>query len=166
MAKKAKPAKPVIGWREWVALPALGIHAIKAKIDTGARTSSLHAWNVRIIRRGGRDYVRFVAHPLQRSWRQEVEVTAPLVDQRQVRNSGGRSEWRPVVMTEVELHGQRWEIELTLTRRDLMGFRMLLGRRAIRKRFLVDVGRSFLSDQPPPVKRRRASERRAAPEEE
>ncbi|MCA9244506.1 MAG: ATP-dependent zinc protease [Phycisphaerales bacterium] len=147
----AKPPKPVIGWREWVALPSFGIAAIKAKIDTGARTSSLHAWDLRIVRRGGRDFVRFVAHPLQRSLRHEVEVTAPLVDQRQVRNSGGRAEWRPVVLTEVELHGQRFAIELTLTKRDLMGFRMLLGRTAIRRRFLVDVGRSFISQSPPPA---------------
>ena len=134
-----------IGWREWVALPDLGVETIKAKVDTGARTSSLHAFGVETYESGGRTMVRFEVHPEQRNERLSVSAVAPLVGRREVRDSGGRSEQRPVVLTTIELLGRRWEIELTLTRRDLMGFRMLLGRQAIRGHFLVDPGRSYLN---------------------
>ena len=134
---------PVIGWREWVALPELGVEFIKVKVDTGARTSSLHAFDLEESVRGGVPIVRFMIHPEQRRAHPEIPVELPLVARRRVRDSGGRSELRPVVETEVSLHGRRWPIELTLTRRDAMGFRMLLGRQAIRNRFLVDPGRSY-----------------------
>lgn len=134
---------PVIGWREWVALPDLGVEYIKVKVDTGARTSSLHAFDLEEETRGGIAVVRFMIHPEQRRAHPEIPVELPLVARRKVRDSGGRSELRPVVETEVSLHGRRWPIELTLTRRDAMGFRMLLGRQAIRNRFLVDPGRSY-----------------------
>ena len=133
----------VIGWREWVALPDLGIQSVKAKVDTGARTSSLHAYDVEEFRRGGRDMVRFVVHPEQRSTKETIECEARLIDRRKVKPSSGHSELRPVILTEVELMGQRWKVELTLTNRDAMGFRMLLGRQATRGRFLVDPGSSY-----------------------
>lgn len=133
----------VIGWREWVALPDLGIESIKAKIDTGARTSSLHAYDVEEFREGRRRMVRFKVHPEQRDGKGYISAVARLVDQRAVRASSGHAELRPVVLTTIELLGERWEVELTLTRRDAMGFRMLLGRQAMRNRFLVDPGGSF-----------------------
>ena len=146
MARKTKTL-PVIGWREWISLPALGIDAIKAKVDTGARTSSLHAFNLHLQERDGRQVACFVVHPAQRSTRNSVTVEAEVVDHRIVRNpgGGGREELRPVIATEVEIGGRRWPIEITLTSRDEMGFRMLLGRQALRRRFVVDAGRSFIN---------------------
>lgn len=135
----------IIGWREKVALPELGIKDIKAKIDTGARSSALHAFDIEIIKRGGKQIVRFSVHPYQGDNRHTITAEAELFDMRQVRNSGGAAQIRPVIQTIVELGGDdRWSIELTLTNRDVMGFRMLLGRQAIRQRFLVDASRSFL----------------------
>ncbi|WOD39406.1 ATP-dependent zinc protease [Nodosilinea sp. E11] len=138
----------IIGWREWVALPALGVDAIKAKIDTGARSSSLHAFGVERFERGGRAMVRFQAHPLQRNDDDSVTAEAVLLDHRLVRNSGGQAELRPVIETPVQVGGVVWAIELTLTNRDEMGFRMLLGRQAVRRRYLVDPGRSYLQPLP------------------
>ena len=134
---------PVIGWREWLALPELGVDSIKAKVDTGARTSSLHAFDVTETTVGGIVHVRFTIHPAQRRAEPSISVELPLVAKRRVRDSGGRTELRPVIETTVGLLGEEWPIEITLTRRDAMGFRMLLGRQAIRGRFLVDPGRSF-----------------------
>ena len=134
----------IIGWRERVALPDLGISQIKAKIDTGARSSALHAFDVETFSRDDKTMVRFKVHPYQRDTHRTVSAEAELIDQRQVRNSGGHAQLRPVIQTMVELNGERWLIELTLTNRDVMGFRMLLGRQAVRKRFLVDAGQSFV----------------------
>jgi hypothetical protein len=142
-------AKAVIGWREWVALPELGVRSIKAKVDTGARTSALHAFDLEEVVRDGLVHVRFVIHPVQRKSVPAVEVELPLLTRRRVRDSGGRTELRPVVVTPVEVFGRRWPIEITLTRRDAMGFRMLLGRQAIRGRFVVDPGTSYLSGELP-----------------
>lgn len=142
------PGRPVIGWREWVGLPELGVDWIKAKIDTGARTSSLHAFDLERFERGGREMVSFEAHPLQRDTSVRIPVEADLVDRRSIRSSTGDATVRPVVETDVTLLGQRWPIELTLIRRDMMGFRMLLGRQAIRRRFLVDPGLSFIAGTP------------------
>lgn len=136
---------PVIGWREWLALPDLGVHAVKAKIDTGARSSTLHAFDLERFERGGRPWVRFVVHPVQRSTRETVTAEALLLDERHIRNSGGKQQLRPVILTTVDLAGDCWPIELTLTNRDEMGFRMLLGRQAVRNRYVVDAGRSFLA---------------------
>ena len=134
---------PVVGWREWVALPDQGIETIKAKVDTGARTSSLHAFDLETFRKRNREYVRFNVHPEQRSAKYETEVEAPVLEWRRVKSSSGHAERRPVILATIELLGLRWRVELTLTRRDEMGFRMLLGRQAIRGRFLVDPGTSF-----------------------
>lgn len=135
---------PVIGWREWVSLPDLGILGIKAKIDTGARSSAIHAFEVEPFQHQGQSMVRFKVNPLQRDRTCVVVATAPLLEERIVRNSGGHAQRRIVIETPVTLGGQVWPIELTLTNRDVMGFRMLLGRQAIRRRFLVDSGRSYL----------------------
>lgn len=138
----------VVGWREWVSLPELGIDRTKAKIDTGARTSSMHAFDLERFQRDGRQMVRFEAHPIQRDTSVRIPVEAELVDRRSVRSSSGDETVRPVIETDVSLLGQRWPIELTLIRRDMMGFRMLLGRQGLRGRFVVDPGRSFLGGKP------------------
>lgn len=140
-----KKSVPVIGWREWVALPDLGINHIKAKIDTGARTSALHAIDIRITGKGNRKTVNFRIHPLQRDTQRTVSCRARLLDYRWVRSSNGRRELRPVIRTALSILDQEWEIEVTLTSRDLMGFRMLLGREAVRRRCLIHPARSFLT---------------------
>jgi hypothetical protein len=142
--KKRRTQRPAIGWREWVALPDLGVDAIKAKVDTGARSSSLHAFDLERFETGGRAHLRFTVHPTQRRAHPTVPVEVPLLRDTLVRNPGGREEVRPVIRTTVSWNGELWEVELNLTRRDEMGFRMLLGRQAVRRRFLVDPGRSFL----------------------
>lgn len=141
-------ARPVIGWREWVALPDCGVPAIKAKIDTGARSSALHAYGLTTYFRDELEYVRFEVHPIQRHSVPSVAVDAQIVERRRVTSSGGHQQLRPVVVLDIELLGHRWPIEVTLTRRDSMGFRMLLGRQAIRRRFVVDPGRSYLGGRP------------------
>lgn len=135
----------VVGWREWVALPDLGVAAIKAKVDTGARSSALHAWDVEELDgEDGRRWVRFAVHPFQHDDEVIVRGAAPLVEHRPIRSSNGEVEVRPVVRLRIGLLGRRLPVEVGLTRRDEMGFRMLLGRRALRRRFLVDPGRSFV----------------------
>jgi hypothetical protein len=137
-----------VGWREYLALPDLGVTRIKAKIDTGARSSALHAFNVERFRRRGKIMVRFAIQPLQRSNKKVVVAEAEMVDERVVRSSNGVHDLRPVIITTVELLGQSWPIELTLASRDAMGFRMLLGRQALVDRFLIDPGRSYLAGRP------------------
>lgn len=137
--------KRVIGWREWVGLPDLGIAEIKVKVDTGARSSALHVVELRIEERDGRRVACFEVHPRQRDTKGTVAVEVDVLEHRKVRSSSGKATLRPVIVTSAVLMGERWPIELTLTNRDEMGFRMLLGREAVRGRFLVDPGRSFLS---------------------
>jgi hypothetical protein len=153
MPSDHRPDLPRIGWREWVSLPDLLIPRIKAKIDTGARSSSLHAFDIEVFERGRERLVRFKVHPVQRDTQHTVLSEAKLLGMRQVRNSGGQQESRPVIGTTVELLGRRWLIELTLASRDAMGFRMLLGREALRGRCLVDAGASFLAGR---LRKRRA----------
>ena len=144
-------APPIlVGWREWVAFPELGIDRIKAKIDTGARSSALHAHEIRYVRKGGRRYVRFKVYPVQKDDRTFVDARGEWLEERKVRSSFGRVEVRPVIRTEVEMAGERWPIEVTLTRRDSMGFRLLLGRQALRGRCRVDPGASFLTGKTRP----------------
>lgn len=137
--------KLVVGWREWLHLPDLNVQLIKAKVDTGARTSSLHAENVRIETHGEQEMVFFTVHPKQRSRVQGVEASAPLLERRWVRSSNGSQDLRPVILTRIDVGGLIYPVELTLTRRDMMGFRMLIGRQAMRGRMLVDPARSFLT---------------------
>lgn len=132
-----------VGWREWVSLPALGIGRIKAKLDSGARTSALHAWEQELFEKEGRPWVRFCAHPVQRDTGTVIRCAAPLADRRWVTNSGGDKERRYVITTLLGMGGESWEIELTLASRDQLGFRMLIGREAMRGRLVVDPARSF-----------------------
>ncbi len=148
MATKRKRELPPIGWREWVGLPDLAIKRIKVKVDTGARSSALHAYHVREFQRDGQTWVRFKVHPVQRDSKKVVEAEARIFEYRSVRSSNGKVENRPVIVTQVDLLGTSWPVELTLTSRDEMGFRMLLGREAIRGRFLVDAGNSYYGGKP------------------
>lgn len=136
--------KDVIGWREWITLPELGGVCIKAKIDTGARTSAIHAFHTEYIKRGGKMIARFELAPLQHDGKHLVPCEAVVVDRRAIKSSSGHAQHRDVIRTTAELGEHRWQIELSLTTRDAMGFRMLLGRAAVRGNFVVDPGRSFL----------------------
>ena len=133
-----------VGWREWVALPELGIPGIKAKIDTGARTSCLHAFQLEEYEENGVGMVRFSIHPLQHNQEQVIDCTAPVIDHRTVTDSGGHSDVRVVISSLLEIPGASWPIEITLTGREDMKFRMLLGRTAMRRRIMVDPGGSYL----------------------
>ena|SRR3990167_4916973 len=141
--KKLRKLK-MIGWREWVMLPELGINNIKAKIDTGARTSALHAFALRPFKEGDKHRITFDIHPLQNNLNVVVSCTADIIDKRWVSDSGGHREERYVIQTPVVIGDQIRPIEITLTERDSMLFRMLLGRSAIRKRFYVNPGKSFI----------------------
>lgn len=143
MSESKARVRPVVGWREWAVLDELTPTPIKAKIDTGARTSSLHAFDLRLDESSGVLLARFEIHPLQRSASNSAEVTVPVEGFRNVRSSSGHRERRPVVRTRIALGAHRFDIDVTLTSRDQMGFRMLLGRAALRRRFLIDPGRSF-----------------------
>ncbi|MGB0599757.1 MAG: ATP-dependent zinc protease [Rubripirellula sp.] len=139
---------PVIGWREWVGLPDLGIKRIKAKVDTGARSSSLHAFDLCDFDRDDEQWVRFRIHPVQRKVDRTVEAEARVLEYRSVRSSSGKASMRPVIITNIVLLGVSWPVELTLANRNEMGFRMLLGREAFRKRFVVDAGNSYYAGKP------------------
>lgn len=137
-----------VGWREWVSLPDLGLPWIKAKIDTGARTSCLHAFQVDPFTRDGEEWVRFGIHPHQGDSKTEVFCEAKVIDQREISDSGGHKENRYVIMTEVLLSEHRWPIEISLTNRDTMKFRMLLGRTAMKNRIIVNASKSYLHGKP------------------
>ncbi|EKD73382.1 MAG: hypothetical protein ACD_45C00338G0006 [uncultured bacterium] len=146
--KKVKLRKlKIIGWREWVTLPELRIDKIKAKIDTGARTSALHAFALRPFKEGNKDRITFDIHPLQNNMDIVVSCTADIIDKRWVSDSGGHREERYVIYTPIVIGDKSWSIEVTLTERDSMLFRMLLGRSAIRKRFIVNPARSFIRNK-------------------
>lgn len=145
----------IAGWREWVSLPEQGVPWIKAKLDTGARSSSLHAFGIEEFTRDGAAWVRFEIHPWQRSSEDSVEVELPIHDRRLVRSSSGHAEERCVVLIPIRLHDKTVTAEVTLSRRDEMGFRLLVGREALRQGFLVDSGDSYLGRRPKRVVRRR-----------
>ncbi len=145
----------IIGWREWVSLPEIGISRIKAKIDTGARSSSLHAFDIQRFDDEGRSFVRFNVHPVQRREDISVLCEAEVHDVRNVKSSSGESSDRIVIQTPVSWMGETWTVDLTLADRTQMGFRMLVGREAVRGRMLVDPGRSYFGGRPRKKKRKR-----------
>ncbi len=148
-AQRSAAPRPTIGWREWVSLPAIGVPWIKAKVDTGARTSSIHAFDMVRIEGPEGPIVRFEIHPWQKSSRDAIVAELPVLEDRTIRSSNGSIEVRPVIRTAVGVGTHALIVHFTLTRRDEMGFRMLLGRQAIRRRFLIDPAKSFQAGRPP-----------------
>lgn len=140
---RVKKELVVLGWREWVSLPDLGIPRIKVKIDTGARTSALHAFAITPFKQDNHHYIRFKIHPLQRCT-DVVECVAKVEDIRWVTDSGGHRERRYVITTVMAMGEISCPIEITLTNRDTMNFRMLLGRTAMKHRFMVNPSASFV----------------------
>ena len=142
------PGKVVVGWREWVALPQAGLPWVKAKVDTGARSSSIHAFDLEAFDRDGAECVRFSIHPWQKSDDDHVELSLPVLDRREVRSSNGQVEQRYAVALDVTLAGRTITTVMTLSNRDEMGFRMLIGREALERGFLVDSSRSYAGGRP------------------
>jgi hypothetical protein len=143
--RKQETHRVTVGWREWLAFPELGIPAIKAKLDTGARTSALHTFSIESFLSHGRPKVRFGIHPLQKRRDIELFCVADVADRRVVSDSGGHRELRYVISTPVQLGNTIWSIEITLTNRDTMLFRMLIGRTAMQGRLIVDPDSSYLT---------------------
>jgi len=152
---KTSHSNTLIGWREWVSLPDGGVDWIKAKIDTGARTSSLHAFDVVEFVREGEDWVRFRVNPWQDTDADATIVECPIHDRRAVRSSSGHAQERLVVLLAIRLVDRLIISEVTLSNRDEMGFRMLIGREALRRGFIVDPSRSFVGGRAPKATRRR-----------
>ena len=153
--KQPAQSNTVVGWREWVSLPDAGLDWIKAKLDTGAQTSALHVIHIEEFERDGHPWVRGLVRPWQHSWADEVAMEWPVRDVRRVRSSSGHAQRRYVVLQTIRLAGREVAVELTLTNRDKMGFRMLIGREALRHGFLVDSHASFLGGRAPKAIRRR-----------
>lgn len=152
---KTSYSNTLIGWREWVSLPDAGVDWIKAKIDTGARTSSLHAFDIEEFEREGEAWVRFRVNPWQDSSADATIAEFPVHDRRAVRSSSGHAQQRLVVLLAIRIVDQLVVSEVTLSNRDEMGFRMLIGREALRRGFIVDPARSFLGGRAPKETRRR-----------
>ena len=143
------------GWREWVSLPGVDVAWVKAKLDTGARSSAIHAFDLEDELRDGERWVRFWVHPWQATDADATRVECPVLDTREVRSSSGHAEERYVVAMDVTLMGRTIPTEMTLARRDEMGFRCLVGREALRQGFAVDPASSYLGGRPPLRLRRR-----------
>nr|WP_268766021.1 ATP-dependent zinc protease [Knoellia sp. Soil729] len=144
-----------VGWREWVRMPSAGLPWIKAKIDTGARSSAIHAFDLERFERDGEPWVRFSIHPWQDSDEDGVTLERPVVDERVVRSSNGHAEERLVVELELVLARRRRTTEVTLSRRDEMGFRMIIGRETLLHGYVVDPAVSYLGPRPKQHLRRR-----------
>lgn len=145
----SSPSYPILGWREWLSIPSLGIHHIKAKVDTGARTSALHTFGLEVYQSNdGEDRVRFSVHPFQNDTETVIECDCAVIGNRSVRDSGGHEQIRPFIKLPIVLGEYRWDTEFSLTNRDNMKFRMLLGRTAMENRFLVDPALSYQQSTP------------------
>jgi hypothetical protein len=145
MKKKIIDEKTCIGWREWVCLPDLAIPGIKAKIDTGARTSSIHASDIEVVKKKQKRYVRFTVFPLYNNRDISIECQSEIIDERKVTDSGGKSEIRYFIKTDLVIGERRWEIDVTLTNRENMRFRMLLGREALAGKVIIDPRKQYLA---------------------
>ncbi len=144
-----KPTQiPMLGWREWVALPEFGIAQVKAKIDTGARSSALHAATIEPYLKDGENWLMFTVQPMQKQSSLLVECHAPIKDRRLVSDSGGHKQRRYVIETQLLFGEHLIQAEITLTNRDAMRFRMLLGRTAMNKHFIIDPNASYLQGKP------------------
>ncbi len=143
MKENIKKTPTIIGFREWIAFPELGLSALKAKVDTGAKTSSLHAFDIKLVKRGGVTYVKFKVHPIQKNTDHVVECSSLLVDRRVVTDSGGHKENRYVINVVILMGSVKKTIQLTLTNRASMKYRMLLGREALNQ-FYIDPSQSYL----------------------
>lgn len=152
----------VVGWREWVSLPTLGITRIKAKLDTGARTSALHALSTERYTERGAPYVRLHVQPRQRDDGRVLVVETAIIDERTVSDSSGHRERRIVIASDLTLGGARWPIEVTITNRDSLRFRMLLGRSAMHGHLIIDPDRSYVLGIPDKAKRKVAPRARPA----
>lgn len=144
MKHKLKKSKFVVGWREWAQLPELGISHIKVKIDTGAKTSSLHAFQLSTVKHSGQDYVKFDIHPIQDNDAMVYTCISPIVDYRWITSSSGHRQRRFIIETHLKIGEYSTLVQLSLANRDEMGFRMLIGRAALKKEILVDPAHSFL----------------------
>lgn len=140
----SKTQRPMIGWREWAAFPDLNIDRINAKIDTGAKTSAIHAFRIKPLEVDNKPHVEFFLHPRRRRKKPEIYCCAPIAHRRLIRSSNGMEEERFVIKTRMSLGPKTWTIDLSLTNRDAMGFRLLVGRDALMGRFLIDPGTSYL----------------------
>ncbi len=149
-----KDERKRLGWREWVGLPELGVDALRVKVDSGARTSALHAEDITIFRnkKTGQRSVRFTIYP-RKDKKNKIKARAPLLEKRRVRSSLGHETERPVILTLLTVGDECWPVEITLINRDIMGYRMLLGRSALQANFLIDPAHSYLLSKGP--KRRR-----------
>lgn len=147
-AKKSKAAvrsrRAVIGWREWAAFPDLAVEKINAKIDTGAKSSAIHAFRIREIDIDGEPHAEFFLHPLQGRTRPEIACCEPIVDRRVIRSSNGQEAERLVIRTRLAMGERIWKIDLTLADRDAMGFRLLIGRDALGRKYLVNPAASYV----------------------
>jgi hypothetical protein len=162
-SKKRRPDKPplMLGWREWMGLPDLDIPALKVKLDTGARSSALHVTDIRLFRRRNEDWVRF--RPVLDDGRPRLRAAeARVLDQRMVRDSGGREHLRVVIKTAIEVAGWIWPVDLTLASRGEMSFRMLLGRQAMSGRIIVDPVHSYLAGRRTSMRKRRVPKRKTS----
>ena len=143
--KTVKKTKKIIGWKEWFSLDCIALPAIKGKIDTGAKTSALHAFNIETFYIEDVEYVRFDIHPLQKNKRFVRSCISRVIDRRMVSDSSGKKEKRIVIKSDLKIGDSKIRIELTLTNRDNMSFRMLLGREAIKQaKMIVDISKSFV----------------------
>lgn len=143
--KRSRHRDPIsIGWRERVSLPDFDVAAIKVKVDSGAQTSSIHAFRPRFSQRDDGEWVSFEIHPRRRSRKDAVRVSAKVLTHRWIRSSNGKRELRPVIVTTMSLAGETFQAEMTLANRHLMAYRMILGRSAMRGRFIVDPGKSYV----------------------